>query len=46
MSYKYILIEVTEKRSNEKKLLVRGSETAKYHSEILEAFNSKLINLN
>lgn len=44
IAYKYILIEVKDKKTNEKKLLIRGSETIKYHSEILDAFNCNKIN--
>ena len=43
VAYKYILIEVKDKKTNDIKILVRGSETAKYHSEILEAFNCNYI---
>lgn len=41
VTYKYILIEVKDNRTNERKLIVRGSETSKYHSDILDSFNCK-----
>ena len=40
-TYKYILIEMRDQKTNDRQLLVRGSENCKYHSEILDAFNCK-----
>jgi hypothetical protein len=43
VAYKYILVEMKDKKTNDRKLIVRGSETAKYHSEIFDTFQGKLL---
>lgn len=40
-SFKYILLEVKDPKTKEKKLLMRGSKAFNLHSEILDDFKSK-----
>ena len=44
--FKYILIELNDPSLNEKRILMRGSKTCKYHSEIFDDFMSNILYLN